>query len=198
MTRRLILVGGGGHCKAVIDVVEKQGLYTIAGILDRPENVGGSVLGYEIIGTDEDIKRLAKKGYTFLVTVGQIDTPRTRINIYERILEVSKNLATVVSPLAHVSAYARIGRGSVVMHHALVNAGAVIGENCIVNSKALIEHDAVVEAHSHISTGAILNGGTVVREGTFFGSGAVSREYAKTKPFDFIKAGTLFKGDLRG
>ncbi|BDY13561.1 NeuD/PglB/VioB family sugar acetyltransferase [Hydrogenimonas cancrithermarum] len=198
MNEKLILAGGGGHCKAVIDVVEKEGTYTIAGILDRPEMVGETVLGYEIVGTDSDIPKLAAEGYHFLVTVGQIASPKIRIEIFERIERHTDNIATVVSPLAYVSPHAEIGRGSVVMHHALINAGAMIGENCIVNSKALVEHDATVEAHCHISTGAILNGGTLVRIGTFIGSNAVSKEYVETKPFDFIKAGTLFKGHDNG
>ncbi len=198
MNEKLILAGGGGHCKAVIDVIEKEGSYTIAGILDRPEIVGEAVLGYEIIGSDRDIPELAADGYHFLVTVGQIASPKIRIKIFEQIKQHTDNIATVISPLAYVSPHAKIGKGSIIMHHALINAGTVIGENCIINSKALIEHDAIVEAHCHISTGAILNGGTLVRNGTFVGSNAASKEYVETKPFDFIKAGTLFKGHDNG
>jgi len=35
MKSELILVGGGGHCKSCIDVIERQGKYRIAGII-RP------------------------------------------------------------------------------------------------------------------------------------------------------------------
>jgi len=192
--KRVVLAGGGGHCKAVIDVIEKEGSYAIAGILDDREKVGKTVLGYEIVGTDRDIPTLADQGYHFLVTVGQISSPNIRIGIFEEIKRHRGRFATVVSPLAYVSPHAKIGRGSVIMHHALVNAGAVIGDNSIVNSKAIVEHDVIVEEHCHISTGAILNGGTLVKSGTFFGSNAVSREYVETKPFDFIKAGSVFKG----
>ena len=52
--RPLILVGGGGHCKSVIDVAEQAG-FEIFGILDLPENVGKRVLNYKVIGTDEAI-----------------------------------------------------------------------------------------------------------------------------------------------
>ena len=48
-TKPLILLGGGGHCKSVIDVAESAG-YTILGILDKPELVGNKVLDYENIG----------------------------------------------------------------------------------------------------------------------------------------------------
>ncbi len=72
MNNELILIGGGGHCKSCIDVIEQSGQYKIAGILDKRENIGQTVLGYEIIGEDEQIESLAKKGFIFLITLGQI------------------------------------------------------------------------------------------------------------------------------
>jgi len=190
----LVLVGGGGHCKAVLDVVESEGTFAVRGILDMPERVGETVLGHPVIGTDEEIAPLAAEGAWFLVTVGHVGKAETRIRLFEAIRRHTDRFATVISPLAHVSANATVGRGTVVMHHAIVNADAVVGCNCIVNTKALIEHDAAVEKHCHVATGAIVNGGTRVREGSFVGSGAVLREYVETRPFDFIKAGSLFKG----
>ena len=53
MKRPLILVGGGGHCKSVIEAAESAGCF-IKGILDIPSQVGEEVLGYTIIGTDND------------------------------------------------------------------------------------------------------------------------------------------------
>ena len=68
----LILLGGGGHCKSVIDVAESAG-YTILGILDKPELVGTMVLDYEIIGTDDDIPLYVDKA-EFLITVSSLVT----------------------------------------------------------------------------------------------------------------------------
>ena len=31
-----ILIGGGGHCKSVIDVIEQEAKFEIAGIVDKP------------------------------------------------------------------------------------------------------------------------------------------------------------------
>ena len=83
--RPLILICGGGHCKAVIDVAETAG-YTILGILDIPENVGKNVLAYKIIGTDEDIPFYVDKA-DFIVTVGFIKSPELRIKIHRRVIE---------------------------------------------------------------------------------------------------------------
>jgi len=57
--KKIILAGGGGHCKACIEVIESTGLYQIAGVLDVADKRNQKILDYTIIGTDEDIPRLA-------------------------------------------------------------------------------------------------------------------------------------------
>ena len=191
----IVLVGGGGHCRAVIDVIEQEGIYRIAGIIDKELDTGYKILGnYRVIGRDEQLEEMRKRYDHALVTVGQIESPNIRIKLYTLLEKLDYTMPVIISPRAYVSEHADIGAGSVVMHDALINAGASVGKNCIVNTKSLIEHDAVVEDHCHISTAAVINGGAVVKKGTFFGSGAVSREYVETAEFDFIKATTVFKG----
>lgn len=193
MKPKIILIGGGGHCKSVIDVIENENSFTIAGIIDQKEFIGQKVFGYKIIGCDDNLEEFFEHFKYAIVTVGQITSPDVRIKLFNLLKKIGYELPTIISPRAYISKYASIGSGSVVMHDALINANAVIGKNCIVNSKALIEHDSVVENHCHISTGAILNGGTVVKQGTFFGSSAVSKEYATINEYSFIKAGSIVK-----
>lgn len=169
--KNLILVGGGGHCKSVIDVAESAG-YNILGILDMPEEVGKSVLNYKVIGTDEEIPQYADKA-EFIITVGFIKNPAIRIRIYNKVKEAGGKLATIVASTAHVSRYATVGEGTVVMHQAVVNAGAKIGENCIINTFCNIEHDAVIGNQCHISTGTMVNGDCKVGERVFVGSQSV-------------------------
>ena len=179
MKKKLLLIGGGGHCKSCIDVIEKEGNYQIAGIMDSPKMLHQKVLGHEVITTDKELPDLAKQGYSFLICIGQIESPKKRIEVFEELKNNSASLATIISPTAYVSQHSQIGDGTIIMHHAVVNAGAKIGKNCIINSKALVEHDAIIEDHCHVSTGAIINGGVQVGSGTFIGSNAVCREYIR-------------------
>ena len=174
--KKIILIGGG-HCKSCIDVIEQQGKFQIAGIVDVPEKLHQKVLGYEVIATDDDLPRLVNEYENFLITLGQIKSPGKRIRIYQTLNELGAKLPVIISPLAYVSKHAEIGDGTIIMHHALINAGAKIGSNCIINTNALIEHDAVIGDHCHIATGAIINGGVKIGSGTFFGSNAVCKEY---------------------
>lgn len=189
--KELILVGGGGHARSLIDVIELTKLYKIVGIIDTPENKGTKVLSYEINYSDEDIPELIKKGYNFIVSIGQIKSPEIRIGIYDKLKKMNAQLPMIISPLAYVSKTAQIGEGTVIMHGAIVNVGVKVGVNCIINSKSLLEHDAIVEDHCHISTGAILNGGTIVKSGSFIGSNAVIREYLEIKSRSVIPAGAV-------
>jgi sugar O-acyltransferase (sialic acid O-acetyltransferase NeuD family) len=171
MKRPLVLIGGGGHCKSVIEAAESAG-YSILGILDMPESVGCSILDYRVIGTDDDIPSFAHKA-DFVITVGFITTPKVRTNIYNRVKAAGGRFATVIASSASVSRNAVVGDGAVVLHHAAVNAGASVGDNCIINTAAVIEHDVVIGAQSHISTGAVVNGGCRIGERVFVGSRSV-------------------------
>lgn len=193
MMQPLLLIGGGGHCKSCIDVIEQEGCYNIIGILDKQESVGQKVLGYEIVGTDEEIEYFIAQGVYFLITIGQIHSSELRKKLFFNLKKRDALIASVVSPIAYVSKHAKISQGTIVMHHALINAGASVGENCIINTKALIEHDAVIESHCHVSTGAIINGGVKILSDSFIGSLATSKQYIQVDKKSFIKAGSVMK-----
>jgi sugar O-acyltransferase (sialic acid O-acetyltransferase NeuD family) len=189
----ILIIGGGGHCKSVIDVIESTGEYKIYGIIDISEKVGQKVLGYEIIGTDEDLEKYRNDVELAFIAIGFINSVELRIKIYNKLKQLNFKLPVIISPLAYVSKHSFIEEGTVVMHYAVINAGAKIGKNCIINTKALIEHDAIIGDFSHISTGAIINGGVIVGKYSFVGSNATTKQYIKIMENSFIKAGTVVK-----
>lgn len=192
-SKDIVLIGGGGHCKSCIEVIEASGTYSIKGIIDMPDNMGKKVMGYPIIGTNQDIASFIEQKCSFLITVGSIGDSTKRIELFNLIFSLGGTFVTIIAPTAYVAKSAIVGKGTIIMHQAFVNAAAVIGENCIINTKALIEHDAEVKDHCHISTGSIVNGGTVIGARTFFGSGAVSKQYISVPEDSFIKANSIVK-----
>lgn len=190
----LILIGGGGHCKSVIDVAESAG-YTILGILDRPEEVGKKVLDYKVIGTDDDMVKYVDQA-EFIVTVGQIKSPDLRIKLHKMVEQVGGKLATIVASSAHVSKYAQLGAGTVVMHQIVVNADAKIGKGCIINTFSNIEHDVVIGDYCHISTGAMVNGECKVGERCFIGSQSVLANCISVGEEIIIGAGSVVRKSI--
>ena len=190
---KIILLGGGGHCKSVIDIIEQEDKYEIAGIIDTKEKVGQKVLDYKIIATDEDLPSLVKDYKNILITIGQVGKGEKRKILFEKCKNLGFNFPVIISPYAYVSKHSKIDEGTVVMHNVVINAGAKIGRNCIINTGAIIEHDVIVENHCHISTGAILNGGVVVEERSFVGSNVTTKQYTTITKNSFVKAGSLIK-----
>jgi len=191
MREKIILIGGGGHCKSVIDVIELTNKYEIIGIIDIKENIGKKVLDYEIIGCDDDLQTIFQTCKNACITVGHIKSNALRVKLFTKTKEIGFNLPIIISPFAYVSKHASIDEGTVVMHHAFVSADAKVGKNCIINTKALIEHDCIVEDNCHISTASVLNGGVIVKENTFFGSNTTSKQGIEIE--GFIKAGSVIK-----
>ncbi len=191
---KIILVGGGGHCKSCLDIIYSSEIFDVVGIVDVKEKIGERVLDSKIIACDDDIPSLIGPDISFLITIGFIRSCEVRVKIFEYLISLGAKIATVISPYAVVSDYSKIGHGTIVMHHSVVNADAVIGSNCIINTKALIEHDAVIGDQCHISTGAIINGGVNVGAKTFVGSGTVTKQYISIPENSFIKASSLVTG----
>tara|TARA_A100001015_G_scaffold315080_1_gene426031 strand:- start:362 stop:940 length:579 start_codon:yes stop_codon:yes gene_type:complete len=191
--KKIILIGGGGHCKSVIDVIEREAKFKIVGIVDRSKFLGQKIFGYKIIGNDLDLKILAKKYKYALITLGQIKSPTLRVKLYNLAIKAGFILPSIISPNAYLSRYSKIGNGCVVMHHAIINANSSIGNNCIINSKTLIEHDCSISNHCHISTNATINGGVRIGSKCFIGSNVTTKNNIKIMNNSFIKAGTLVK-----
>jgi len=193
----LLLIGGGGHCRSCIDVIESEGKYKIAGIVNQSGGSREQTLCYDVLGDDEDLPELLKKHPNALITVGQIKSADLRRKLFEKVQRLGFVLPTIISPRAYVSKNASIGVGTIVMHDALVNTEARIGNNCILNTKSLVEHDAIVEDHCHISTGSIVNGGTVIREKTFIGSNTITKEYITVGKTSVIGGGLRVMSDVQ-
>lgn len=196
MKRPLILIGGGGHCKSVIEVAESAG-YEIKGILDMPDEVDKEVLpGHKVIGTDDEIPQYVEE-CDFIITVGFIKNPAIRIKLYNKVKAAGGRLATIIASTAHISKYAELGEGTVIMHHAFVNAGAKIGDNCIINTFVNIEHDAEVGNQCHISTGTMVNGECKIAENCFIGSQSVCANCIEIASDIIVGAGSVVRKSIR-
>ncbi|MEA3315601.1 MAG: acetyltransferase [Campylobacterota bacterium] len=182
-------MGGGGHCKSCIDVIEQENRYKIVGIVDKKELIGQKVLGYKIIACDDDLPNLFKIYKNALITIGQIKSNNLRVKIFNNLKSIGYNLPTIISPFAYVSKHSFIDEGTIIMHNSMINADVRIGKNCIINTKALLEHDVKVEDNCHISTASVINGGTIIKANNFIGSNSVTKENIEVNRF--VKAGSL-------
>ena len=194
MSDPLLLIGCGGHARSLIDVVESSSRWHVLGLVGLPEQVGEEVLGYPVLGCDEDLPSLRQQCTNVLLAVGQIGFSTQRQRLVAKLEGLNFLMPVVISGRAHVSHHAQLGSGCSVGHGVIVNAGSKVGDYSILNSNALIEHDAVIGNYCHISTGALVNGGTKIGSNSFIGSGVVLRDGLNLPPRTVISAGKRVMG----
>jgi sugar O-acyltransferase (sialic acid O-acetyltransferase NeuD family) len=191
--KKIILLGGGGHCKSCIDVIENENIYKIAGIIDKKKKY---LLNYKIFPERYLNTKLIKNHYAF-VTVGHIKNYKVRVKLFSKLKDLGFRIPSIISPLAYISKHAIIGQGTIVMHGAIINAGAVIGNNCIINTNSLIEHDVIIGEHTHISTQVTVNGGVKVGSKVFVGSRSIIKDNINIGECSIIGAGSYIKENLK-
>lgn len=194
MERPLILIGGGGHCKSVIEACRSCGR-KIVGIIDIQEKVGQNVLGVPIVATEDEVSRYVNDA-EFIVTVGFIKDCTVRNRIFDHVRFAGGDFGRVIASTAHVSPYAEIGSGTVVLHGACVNASSKVGENVIVNTLSNIDHDVTVGDNCHISTCATINGMSKIGKNTFVGSQSVVCQCVSVCSDVVIGAGGVVTKDI--
>lgn len=177
MNKKILLIGGGGHCKSVLDSLLELNEYKEIGIVEKKENLGKSVMGVPVVGCDDDLPTFFRDGYEYaFVTVGSIGNPTLRIKLFNLLSEIGYQIPAIIDDSAKVSKHAIIEQGVFIGKRTIINAGALIQKGAIINSGSIVEHDCQIGAFSHIAPGAVLGGEVVVRESSHVGSNAAVKQ----------------------
>ena len=170
--KKLILIGGGGHCKVVISILNKLDNFEIAGIVDNYK-AGSFISGIKIVGTDDDLKDICKSStHNALITVGSTKDNTKRYTLFNMAKEIGYEFPVIISQEAIVDKSVKIDEGTVIMPGSIINIGSSIGKNCIINTSVIIEHDCKIGNHSHIAPGVHISGAVNIGELSFIGIGA--------------------------
>jgi acetyltransferase EpsM len=169
----IVIYGGGGHGKMVIDLLRARGAYQVAGIIDDGLKSGSMIMGVPVLGGAHVLPELYSRGVRLAVNaIGGVGDIKVRIKIFERLAEAG----FVCPAITHISAYidssANLEAGAQVLALAYVGSEAKLGYGSIVNTGAIVSHDCQLENYAIISPGAMLAGDVQVGEGTLIGMGA--------------------------
>lgn len=194
MGKRLLLIGGGGHCHSVLDIVLASKEYNEIGIID---NIGGDYLGIPVIGRDADLPRLFLDGWTdAFITVGSIGNTKIRRHLYNMVKEIGLMIPKIIDPTAIVGSGVVVEEGSFLGKRVVINAGSSIGTCAIVNTGAIVEHDCKIGAFAHISPGTVLCGQVSVGDDSHVGAGSTVRQLIKIGDNSLVGVGSVVVEDI--
>lgn len=169
----IILIGGGGHCKVIIDIIRQKNEYTIVGISDLKSFYGKIINDIKIIYNDDDLRDLFFKGVKYaFVSLGSVSCNEKRSKLFNLIKAIGFKIPVISSSNSVISPSVKIGIGSIIMNGTIINCDAIVGENCIINTGAVIEHDCIIEDNCHIAPGVIISGGVRIGANSHIGTGA--------------------------
>jgi UDP-perosamine 4-acetyltransferase len=167
----LVVVGGGGHARVILDVLAQAEEFEVVGFTSREaEEQTTAQSGYPRLGTDEALPELFSSGIRHaFVAVG--DNKRREM-CFHKLASMGFTLVNVISPYAVISPRASLGLGIGIMPGAVINTGTVIGDGAIVNTNASVDHDCWIGAFAHIAPGTALAGNVKVGSGALLGVGS--------------------------
>jgi sugar O-acyltransferase (sialic acid O-acetyltransferase NeuD family) len=188
---RLLILGAGGHGRAVADLAAECG-FTVAGFTDR-------VPGPEVLGGDDAVATLARDGKIdgAIVGVGNTALDR-RAELFEMLKSIGVAAPTLVHPRASVSRTCKLGGGVVAFPNVVLGAGVEIGDNVVLYSGVIVEHDCRVADNAYLSPGVILAGSVTIEAGAFLGMGALVVPGVTVRAGARVKAGALVVSEHEG
>lgn len=157
----IVVIGASGHAEVVIDVLERQGIYRIKGLIDR--SAKGHLMGYEVLGTESDLAGIVREREIAggIVAIGD---NWTRHRVVDALTTLLPGFAfvTAIHPSAQIGRNATVGRGSVVMAGAVINPNARVGAFCVVNTNASLDHGSVMGDFSGLLPNAATGGNVLI------------------------------------
>ncbi len=193
----ILVYGGGGHGKSVIDLLNAIGDYEIVGVIDDSLNAEDNIMGLPVLGSREALNPLFKEGVRLAVNaVGGIGNVSSRIAVFNRLEKAGFSFPTIVHPSAVVEKTATLSPGVQVFPLAYVGSDVKIGFGSIVNTGAIVSHDCQLGDYVNISPGAILAGAVEVGDRSLVGMGTTINLNAKVGEGCLIGNGATVKSDL--
>lgn len=170
---KIIIVGSEGHGKVIIDIIEKEGKYSIAGLVNANPKPDSTIMGYPILGSDNDLLQLREKfpNCLFFIAIGD-NIIRHKVKQKIEQLFPLIHFPSAIHPSAQIAKDVKIGSGVCIMAGAIINSSSTIGDFCIINTKAGIDHDNHIDQFTSLAPNVTTGGDVSIGEFSAIGISA--------------------------
>lgn len=194
---KILILGTGGHAKSLVDAIEREQKYEIAGyVVNERSDIEADML-YPILGNDGDLPELFLQGiYNAAIGIGFLGRSNLRSVLYSRLKEIGYNLPVVCDPSAIIASDVLVGEGTFIGKGSILNTASRVGKMCIINTGAIVEHDCQIDDFSHISVGTVLCGGVSIGTEVFVGANATVIQGRKVANGCIVGAGEVIKKNV--
>ena len=126
--KKIVLIGGGGHCASVLDCILSKNEYKEVVIVDSNLPVKSQIMNCPVVGDDRKLAELKNSGFDHaFITVGSIKSTAIRRKLYQLARSLEFVFPVICDPSARVSDNSTLGAGTFVGKNAVINAKALVG-----------------------------------------------------------------------
>ncbi len=194
---KILVIGSSGHARVVIDIIEKEGKYEIAGCIDSFRSKGERTYDYEVLGNENDISELVVTynitGY--IVAIGD-NWARSVLREKISLLKTNIKLISAIHPSVQIGKNVKIGYGTVLMPGVVVNSNAIIGDCCLLNTCSSLDHDSIMENFSSLAPHATTGGSVRIGEFSSVSLSSCISNKVKIGKHSIIGAGSVVFEDI--
>lgn len=169
VSRRLLILGAGGHGKVVADYATQLKQFSNIGFLDSGFPEKTALEQWTVYGHTDELSQFVDHDTQFFVAIGN---NQIRKRFMLRLKQLDAKIANIVHPSAVISPITDIGIGCLVCANVVINACSRIGDGCIVNTSASVDHDCYIGDFVHLAPGTRLAGNITVGDESFVGIGS--------------------------
>ena len=195
----ILVYGGGGHGKSIIDLLRRTGLYHIVGVIDDGLAAEGknTVMGLPILGGSEALAEFYQTGVRLAANaVGGVGNVSIRMQVFQRIAEAGFVCPIIIHPGAEIEPSASLSPAVQIFARAYIGTEVKIGYGAIVNTGAIISHECLIGDYANLSPGAILAGQVEIGAGALVGMGVTINLQVKVGARARIGNGATVKTDV--
>jgi len=190
--KKIIIIGGGGHARVLLDILNLDS-YPVIGYTDLTQQ---DKIQAEYLGDDNYIHQYKTDEIYLVNGIGSAWRPQKRRKIFEKFKSSGYRFNSVIHPKSIISPQAELGEGIHVIGGVVINAGAIIEENVIINTSSSVDHDCEVGAHTHIAPGVSISGGVKIGQGCLIGTGAKIIQGISIGDNVLVGAGEVIRKDI--
>jgi sugar O-acyltransferase (sialic acid O-acetyltransferase NeuD family) len=195
---KIIIIGAGGHSKVIVDIIQNEQKYKIAGFIDNNLPIGHKVLDYKVLGKEEEINNLINEQEIFggVIAIGD---NFIRSNVEKKIKQLCNEFKFIncIHPKSNIAFNVVMGEGNVVMAGATINTSSEISNHCIFNTNCSIDHDNRIANFASIAPNGVTGGNVEVGEFSAIGIGATVKQNVSIGYNCIIGASSLVNKDTK-
>ena len=194
---RVLILGAGGGCNLVLDILTRYSLQRAEIILDSNKNLHNkTMMGVKVVGTINMIDELWGAGKFDAVISTIVKDNDERREIFEAITSKGIPFTNIIDVTANIRTNVKLGKGNLIVSGCYLAPSVTLGDNNFLAAYTAIEHHSSVGSHCTFGPRFTASGKVNIGDSCKFGTGVFVEPFVKIGNNTTIASGAIITGHI--